>query len=154
MVRKHIRTTTKAAWTEESLATAIAAVRSGMSIRTAGRTYGIHEATLRKRIKKGILGGPSMGRKPVLSDDQEKELCTHVLTLCKLFYGVTLVELRRIAFEFVEKNKINHNFNQITKLAGKDWAQGFLKRNPNLSLRKPEPTSLSRIGYLVLISLK
>jgi hypothetical protein len=26
-----------------------------------------------------------------------------------------------------------------------DWLNGFMKRNPGISLRKPEPTSMNRI---------
>lgn len=145
MVRNRKRTTSKASWTGEELAAALAAIRDGEKIREVGRRFGIHEATLRKRLKQGVIGGPKMGTKTVFTEKQEKELASHLLRLANLFYGVTLIELRRIAYEFAEKNKLKNSFNQETKLAGKDWAQGFLRRNPNLSLRKPEPTSVSRI---------
>ncbi|XP_031330778.1 uncharacterized protein LOC116161535 [Photinus pyralis] len=65
--------------------------------------------------------------------------------MAKRFYGITAVELRRLAFQYAEKNEIQHRFNTETKIAGFDWLQGFLKRNPKITLRKPEATSLSRI---------
>lgn len=145
MPRNRTRTTDKASWTEDQLTAALAAIRDGEKIRAIGRRFGIHEATLRKRLKLGLVGGPSMGRKAVFTKAQETEIASHLLLLAKLFYGVTLTELRRIAFEFADKNNIKHNFNEATKLAGKDWAQGFMRRNPQLSLRKPEATSINRI---------
>lgn len=145
MPRNPIRTTTKAAWTEDQLKAAIESVRNGEKIRTVGRKYGIHEATLRKRLKVGLTGGPNMGRKAVFNKTQESEISVHLILLAKLFYGVTLTELRRMAYEYAERNNIKHNFNKATKLAGKDWAQAFIKRNPQLSLRKPEATSINRI---------
>lgn len=145
MPRTHIRTTAKASWTDEQLQAALDAIRRGEKIRAVGRRFNIHEATLRKRLKTGLAGGPAMGKKAVFKNFQEEEICSHLLHLAKLFYGVTLTELRRMAFEYAEQNKIKHNFNKTTKLAGKDWAQGFLKRNPQLSLRKPEATSINRI---------
>lgn len=63
-----------------------------------------------------------------------------------MFYGLTAIDLRQIAFEFAEKNNIQHTFNGDKKMAGKDWLQSFLRRHPNLSLRKPEATSLGRIS--------
>jgi hypothetical protein len=40
---------------------------------------------------------------------------------------------------------VNHHFNHETKVAGKDWTQGFLIRNRELRVRKPEPTAVLRI---------
>jgi hypothetical protein len=48
-----------------------------------------------------------------------------------MFYGVTMVEVRYIAYEFADRQNIQHNFNEA-KLAGKEWAQGFLRRNGEL----------------------
>jgi hypothetical protein len=55
------------------------------------------------------------------------------------------VQLRRIAFEFVEGNEIKHNFNKDSRTAGKDWLVTFLKRNQSVSIRIPEATSTNRI---------
>jgi hypothetical protein len=40
---------------------------------------------------------------------------------------------------------VNHKFKGEIKLAEQDWAQGFLRRNRGLSVRKPEPATVSRI---------
>lgn len=146
MVQTHIRTTTKASWTGDQLKAAIDAVRKKeLKIREAGRKFGIHEATIRKRMQSCMLGGPSMGRNPVFTKTQEEEMACRLLSLAKIFHGVTMIELRRIAFEFAARNNIENNFNKESKLAGRDWVVGFLKRNPELSLRKPEATSINRI---------
>ncbi|XP_065681865.1 uncharacterized protein LOC136095355 [Hydra vulgaris] len=42
-------------------------------------------------------------------------------------------------------NKINHPFNTEKKLAGRDFIVGFLKRQPFLSIRKPEAVSINRV---------
>jgi hypothetical protein len=38
------------------------------------------------------------------------------------------VQLRRIAFEFAERNKIKHNFNKDSRTAGKDRVSQFPKK--------------------------
>ena len=40
-----------------------------------------------------------------------------------------------------ETLKIDHPFDRKSKMAGEHWLGGFLKKNPKLSIRKPEPTS-------------
>jgi hypothetical protein len=67
------------------------------------------------------------------------------LLLTKLFFGITPAELRRIAYEFAERNGKKNNFSKECRLAGKDWLCGFLKRQPALRLRKPEATSVNRV---------
>jgi len=51
-------------------------------------------------------------------------------------------------YQFCDANDIAHNFNTEKKCAGKKWLQLFLARHNELSVRKPEGTSMQReIGY-------
>ncbi|KAF2886293.1 hypothetical protein ILUMI_19880 [Ignelater luminosus] len=59
-------------------------------------------------------------------------------------FGLTLHDLRRLAFELAERNNLPNNFNKTTQTAEKDWLYGFLNRHRNISLRDPEKTSVAR----------
>lgn len=97
MPQNPIRTTTKAAQTKEQLKATIGFVRNDENIRAVGCKYGIHEATLRKRLKVGLIEGPNIGRKAVFNKTQVTEISVHLVLLTKLFYDITLTELRRLA---------------------------------------------------------
>ncbi|KAF2892933.1 hypothetical protein ILUMI_13247 [Ignelater luminosus] len=108
------------------------AVTSEESIRKSATRFNIPFNTLKDRVKAGKCYGPSLGRKCVFNEDEKKEIEKHLLS--KLNFGLTLIELRRLAFEFAETN----NFCRYPRLAGKDWLYGFL-------LRKPEATRVNRV---------
>ena len=59
-------------------------------------------------------------------------------------YGLTTIEIRHLAYEIAEKLNMNHCFSKSTNMAGVDSLQGFLSRHPNLSIRVPTATNLSR----------
>lgn len=92
----------------------------------------------KKKIKEDRLSS-TLGRNPIFT--KEKEIADHVIKFAKLFYGVTPIQLRKIAYDFASINKIPNNFYTNTELAGKDWLYLFLKRNPILRLRQPEQNS-------------
>ncbi|KAK7479749.1 hypothetical protein BaRGS_00017421 [Batillaria attramentaria] len=50
----------------------------------------------------------------------------------------------QLAYEFAERNGLQHPFNQEKKSAGKDWLRLFLRRHPEITIRQPEPTSVDR----------
>ena len=98
-------------------------------------------------MKSGIDSDPSLGRKCVFPPVHEAALADHVKTLSKIFYGITALKLRKIAFEYAERNLLSHRFDKETKVAGLDWMYGFMDRN-KISVRKPEATSIGRaIGF-------
>ena len=63
----------------------------------------------------------------------------------KRLFGLTTIDLRKIANQLAVKNGKQHNFNIDKEMAGVDWLKGFLKRHPDLSIRKPEATSAARV---------
>jgi hypothetical protein len=143
----YIRKTEKSKWTEEDLKTAIAAIQSGRKIREVGRSYNIPEATLRNKLKTNVNTKIKLGRKPVLfSSEQEAVIKSHVIKLANMFFGITPIELRRLAYQFAEANNIKHRFDKELNMAGHDWLELFLKRHPEISIRKPEGTSQNRIS--------
>ena len=145
MVRTYKRVSNRCSYSVETLRTALTAIQNGMPKRKASNVYGIPRPTLIKHLSSAST--PKLGRfQRVFTDEVECELMMHVVEMQNRSYGLGLTELRRIAFELAEKNGIAHPFSSRTKMAGEDWAAGFLKRNPELSLRRPEPTSLSRLS--------
>lgn len=108
---------------------------------------GIPFSTLKDRLKSNNLSKPQLGRhKPIFTNGQEREIVQHCIYLAKMFYGLTPIDLRKLIFEYAESNSIAHRFNATKRMAGKDWYSAFMKRNPYISLRKPEATSLGRIS--------
>lgn len=66
----------------------------------------------------------------------------HALHLQKMLFGLSTVEIRKLAFDLAEKQALPHRFKNQT--AGKTWLKIFLRRHPELTVRTPEPTSLGR----------
>lgn len=80
--------------------------------------------------------------KPVFTQKQEAMLVEYLLKLDAMFYGLDRTDLSILAYEFAEKNRINHPFKGGR--AGEQWLQNFVRRNPQIRLRKPEATSIAR----------
>lgn len=145
MVRVRKRTTEKGSWTQEALQAALQQIADGKSVKSVSILYKIPRTTLRDRLKSQNTSNPRMGRPSVFTEEEEAVLTKHILELAKTFYGITITDLRRIAYDVAEELKMKHNFNRETKMAGEDWVAGFRRRNPEISLRKPSATSLSRV---------
>lgn len=161
---RYQRKTDRQSWSTESMAGAIQEVLEGkMGYRRASKAYNVPQTTLERKVKEArqkelssqAAAAKRLGRyKTVFSEAQEKELVDHLLHLEERLFGVTLSDLRTLAFELAEKNKIQHVFNMERRMAGKDWLYGFLKRHPILALRNPEKTSMARAKGFNRVALK
>lgn len=133
-------------WTADQLNHAKVAISTGMSIRTASITFGIPRTTLNQQTNaRNITPTMRLGSKvPVFNAAQEAELVQHLLQLENRFYGINMRDVKELAFELAERNNLPHPFNKDKRMAGQDWLNGFLHRNPKISFRKPEATSAAR----------
>ena len=61
----------------------------------------------------------------------------------KTLFGLTTTDVRRLAYDYATKFGIDHRFNTEAKMAGPEWLSVF-RWHSELSLRKPEPTRISR----------
>ncbi|XP_067929421.1 uncharacterized protein [Watersipora subatra] len=124
------------------------------SIRQAADIHGISRSVLHRHVKEAKLKGlenihnfqPNLSNRKVFTEEQEKMLCDYLLTAAKHHHGLTPVTARKFAYEYAEK--VNADFPHSwrnTKCAGLDWLYGFRKRFPQISIRTPEATSLSRL---------
>lgn len=148
MVRHYQRKSTKATWNPDTLLHAVQMVRSGaMTTRAASIQFGVPRGTLRDRIRKNLTTSerPHLGRKYALGKGFERELRDFVLELQRNSFSIDTVTLRKLAFDIAEKNGIKHPFSAKAKRAGKDWCQGFLKRHPELNLRRPDSVTMAQM---------
>lgn len=91
----------------------------------------------------------------VFSAEQEETLKKYLLRSAAMFYGLTYVGVRRLAYGFAVKLKGLKLIMKVPPawrpieinqdgIASKDWLYGFMQRHPDLVLRKPQATSLAR----------
>ncbi|KAL0830140.1 hypothetical protein ABMA28_003597 [Loxostege sticticalis] len=92
-----------------------------------------------------VLAGGTLKGTAKKYEAEEKDLAKYLETASKLYHGLTPKNVRMLAYQFAKRNdkKIPDNW-VVKEEASYDWFWGFMKRHNELSLRKPEATSLSR----------
>lgn len=132
---------------------AIEKVAAGeMGLNKASLQFLVPKTTLKRKLEKykstqnmNKATEKKLGRfERVFTTDQETELATYIKQMESRLFGLTTKNLQKLAYDLAEKNNISHRFDTSKKMAGRIWLENFLKRNPDLSLRKPEPTSAAR----------
>lgn len=137
-------------WDQDAMVQAVAAVKeNNMGFLKASKVYKVPRSTLENYVNhksKDIesLISTRLGRKCALGENLEKQLLEYCKTMDQRFYGVTVRDIRQLAFQLAVKNNIAHPFALSKGLAGKKWLRNFRKRNPEISLRTPQSMSLAR----------
>ena len=58
------------------------------------------------------------------------------------------IDVSRLSYDVVEALGIANPFNQAAKVAGKGWLLGFMRRHPELSIRRSQGTNIARaVGF-------
>ena len=116
-------------------------IDDGMSIRKAASKFGLPEATLRNRVSGKV--GPEVtksGREPFLSIEEENCIVKHIKVMASCGYGYSRSEVVDMASQYavaVGKRDQDHPFSLM-------WLHNFMKRWPELRVRKPRSLELAR----------
>lgn len=127
---------------------ALEEVSKGGKIKTTAMKYDIPRSNLQRYIKQGSVVKDISSKfisSQIFTKDEEEKISEYLVTSFKLNHGLSKMKARELVYEYataIEK-KIPDNWTK-KKLASKDWIRGFFKRQPQLSIRTPEATSLSR----------
>ena len=141
MPRKYKRTSLRGSYGNIALKVALKAILfRKKSVKSTSKMYGIPCRTLR-RHRDGKVSEPgkiTFGRfYSILSAKYEKMFASYLLQVVinKTNQYLTSFTVRKLVYEFLEKNNIENCFNKNKnnlKIAGKDWYRGFVKRNPQI----------------------
>ena len=121
---------------------AVDAVKLGKGLRQAAREHGVPVTTLKRRVDRHVSVAARPGPSTILTCEEEEKLCNYCLDMADMGYELTTEDVRAVAYRIAESSGRPHPFNKGS--AGREWYEGFLRRHPKLSLRKPEALSYAR----------
>lgn len=124
------------------------------SICSVAAILNICHVSLSRYIKKFKLHLNESGDKPVFeyrahnivfNKFQENQLADYIKNSADMYFGLFPIVIRKLAFDFSLKLNLKAPKNWIeNKHARIYWFSAFLKRNPTVSIRQSEATSISR----------
>lgn len=153
MVRTYQKRTGRESNEEGAKAAVEDVLQRGASLRVAAAQHGVKKSRLGYLVKKAkecgldnMVYSTNFKNRQVIPDMMEKLLSEYLLKCSSMFYGLTPKMARKLAYQYAKRNglKVPPTWDERGE-AGEDWFSAFMKRQPNLSLRTPEATSLARM---------
>ncbi|XP_041374917.1 uncharacterized protein LOC121387774 [Gigantopelta aegis] len=135
-------------------------IEDGKTIRKTANDYGLSRSALCRYVKKYKTNPdcsltPNYKHSNVFTHEKEQMLVDYLQMASKMFFGLTPIKTRQLAYEMAERNGLKMPDQwKDKKLAGRTWLTNFLKRNPMLSIRSPEATSLARASAFIRHTVK
>ncbi|XP_034934472.1 uncharacterized protein [Chelonus insularis] len=123
---------------------ALEAIKNGVSLRRASALYHIPSTTLHRKLNKQTTTKEKPGPSTIFTKEEEKEIVEWILHRAQTGAPVTKTEL----FDSIQKyvQLINKHTPFINQRPGRHWYESFEKRHPNLTFRKPQHLSLTRVS--------
>lgn len=135
-------------YTEIDLQKAIDAVQSGgFSLRQAQKEFKVPKSTLSTKIGTNIGEKRRPGPSSVLTKEEESSIATWALQCSERGQPRTPLDIRFAAQTILKKFPRAQTFKN--DLPSKKWYNCFMKRNPVLKVRKPEPLSSASANVAV-----
>lgn len=111
---------------------ALMMVENGHSIRKAAKQYQISYPTLRRYVRNKLLHGENISLTPrydinkVFSQKHEQILLEYYKDCALKFYGLTVKECRKVAYEMAKMNVIKMPSSwERDQMAGLEWIRFF-----------------------------
>lgn len=128
-------------------------INEGYSLRIAAENCNVKYQTLARYVKKkrqthddNMRMEPNYANRQIFTEEQESILGEYLSTCSKMAYGLSTAAVRKLAYEYaISNSKTVPTSWQENSAAGVEWLRSFLRRRKNLSIRQPEPCSLSRL---------
>ena len=149
-MRNQTRKSNRGQYSKEQMKAAVSAVlTSQLSVRKAARINDVNYKTLGRYVKMHRSKGEieHVGYKTVrqvFSGELELLLGDYIKKAAQIYHGLTPKNVRELAFKLAKSNNLKMPVSWLElQIAGVDWLSGFMRKNPTLSIREPEPTSLA-----------
>ncbi|XP_036151114.1 uncharacterized protein LOC105833505 [Monomorium pharaonis] len=129
-------------YTSDDMDHALKAIDSGVSLRKAAAAFGVPAATLGRKKNNPDAIKRKTGPETVLSKNEEDDIVNWVLYRAERGMPVTKTELLDSVQKFVTLLQKKTPFKE--NRPSRHWYEGFRKRHPQLTMRKPQHLSLNR----------
>ena len=127
----------------QKIVNAMEAVESGsMNVTEGSKVFDIPRQTLSDRIK-GKYTKAGGSRKRELTKDEERILIDYCIFITKCSHPLTVPVVKAFPWAIVRKSNRPSRFHATNGPSWK-WWQGFKKRHPEISLRKPDNLNRGR----------
>lgn len=139
---KKKRKVKKKSYTEEKILHAIKAVENGAPVKKTAAVYGIPASTLFRKVKNPDEVKKKSGPPTVLPLKVELDIAHWIILRAQTGAPVSKAELLDGVAKYVKELNLKTPF--TNGRPNKHWYQGFRKRHPKVTLRKPQKLSYTR----------